>query len=68
MRYKWKLLHRELNKLRETNSLSWRKLAQELEVTPSLFTRISHDKPISVLNLAKVINGAKLRFTDFWEV
>ena len=60
MTFLWKSLHTSLDQSRST---SWRNLAKRLGVTPSIFTRISQGRPISVENLIKVLGG--LRFEKF---
>ena len=52
----WLKLHQKLNKLREDMEVSWRKFAQEIGVTPSVFTRIGQEKPVSVANLIAVLS------------
>lgn len=53
MRLNWKKLYSSLDEARGGDS--WRTLASKVGVTPSLFTRISQEKPISVANLLKVM-------------
>ncbi len=60
MTFRWKSLYSAIDAGR---IISWRKLAKEHGVTPSIFTRISQGKPISVENLIKVLG--KLRFEKF---
>jgi len=56
MKFNWKKLYSDIDKLRKSNERgSWRNLAGMLGVTPSVFTRISQGKPVSVENLAKLL-------------
>lgn len=56
MTFQWKKLYSDLDKNRKTHGYgSWRSLAKTVGVTPSVFTRISQDKPVSVENLAKLL-------------
>jgi hypothetical protein len=50
----WKQLYKDLNDSRE--GMSWRKLALEVGVTPSVFTRLSQGKAISMDNIAKLLS------------
>ncbi len=53
MRFNWKKLYSDIDKAK---SESWRSLAKQVGVTPSVFTRISQGKPVSVANLAKLLD------------
>jgi len=63
----WKEFYKALNDAREGQS--WRSLAKAVGVTPSVFTRMSQGKPISVENLIKILRDeicAVISFKDFY--
>lgn len=55
MKFLWKKLYDRLEKSRSTRS--WREIAREGGFSPSLFTRLSQGKAISVVNLLKVMQS-----------
>lgn len=55
MTIKWKKLYKVASKAKDTLQVSWRTLAQDNELTASAFTRMSQEKPLSAVNLAKVL-------------
>ena len=56
MKFNWKKLYSQIDKDRKLlTGTSWRTLAKTLGVTPSVFTRISQGKPVSVENLSKLL-------------
>jgi hypothetical protein len=60
MKFNWKKLYSVIDRRRRVymGGISWRTLAKLLGVTPSVFTRISQEKPVSVENLAKLLGYA----------
>lgn len=70
MTIKWKKLHKTSEKAKDTLGVSWRTLAAENGLTASAFTRMSQEKPLSAVNLGKVLGIIKaydpgLTFWDF---
>lgn len=70
MKFQWKKLYAAIDSLRtQSGGESWRSLAVRQNVTPSLFTRISQDKPTSVRNLLLLLDIVKpLGVKDFVEL
>lgn len=69
MRFNWKKLYQALDALRvDSGGGSWRHLATQSGVTPSLFTRISQGKPTSVGNLLKLLEIGRYQLSQFVEV
>ena len=70
MTINWKKLYRISAKARDTRNVSWRRLALDNDLTASAFTRMSQAKPLSAVNLAKVLKIVRqyddgLTFWDF---
>lgn len=55
MTIKWLKLYKTAAKARDTLQVSWRTLASDNGLTASAFTRISQEKPLSAVNLMKVM-------------
>lgn len=52
----WKKLYKDLEEQLKESGQSWRSLAREMKVTPSVFTRISKGHSLSVENLLKIVD------------
>ena len=70
MTINWKKLYKIVAKAKDTLQDSWRTLATDNELTASVFTRLSQGKPLSAVNLAKVLKiisnyDPGLTFWDF---
>lgn len=59
MKFLWKQLYKTLDQSRPEGK-SWREIAREGKFSPSLFTRLSQDKAISVVNLFKITTVCKI--------
>lgn len=63
--FDWEGLYKAAAAVKERMDYSWRTAAIVASVTPSIFTRISAGKPITVNNLGKVLWWAESEFEDF---
>ena len=64
MKVNWKRLYARMEDA--WKDVSWRKAAKELDVTPSVFTRLSKGKSISVKNLLKLLRREAPPYSDLW--
>ena len=58
MTINWKKLYRAVAARRKEMGVSWRGLADNSGLTASAFTRISQGKPLSAVNMLKVLQIA----------
>jgi transcriptional regulator with XRE-family HTH domain len=63
--FSWALLYSTLNTFREARKLSWRELGAMHHISPSTFTRISQDKPVSVSNLIRLFTAGMIPWIQF---
>lgn len=61
MRFEWKKLYKAVDSNRKPGQ-SWRDLAKAGGFAPSVFTRISQGKAVSVVNLLKILHISGLGF------
>jgi hypothetical protein len=66
MKFLWKKLYEDLDKWRQRDGKSWRKVAKEVGVTPSVFTRISQGNPVSVENMIRVLDSIHVIALNRW--
>jgi hypothetical protein len=62
----WKKLYKDLDKFRKYGGKSWRSVAKEVGVTPSVFTRISQGNSVSVENLIRVLDSIRVISLNRW--
>ncbi len=63
MKFLWVSLYKALEK-QKPNNISWRHIARKGNFSPSIITRISQGKPISVVNLLKVLQATDFGFVS----
>lgn len=61
MKFLWKKLYNHIDSFR---CQSWREVARAGGFSPSLFTRLSQGKAISVVNLLKILRSAGIDYRD----
>jgi hypothetical protein len=62
--FEWRRLFERADVVRRKCSASWRDVAKEIGVTPSVFTRISTGLPVKATTLIKLLRFADARFED----
>lgn len=63
MKFHWKKLYTYLSRYKNSD-VSWREIARVGKFSPSLITRISQGKAISVVNLFKVLCACDAMLID----
>lgn len=66
MKFLWNKLYEDLDKFRQRDGKSWRKVAKDVGVTPSVFTRISQGNAVSVENLIRALDSMGVTSLNRW--